>query len=196
MPVLEPPDPPLTDGVVLLRPWREADIPRLTALSRDPEIYRFTRVPVDNTLARVRQYYIDHAPARTQGRYLALAICAVDDPSALGTIALQSLDWEHRRGEIGYWMGAPSRGRGLVTRAVGLLAGWGLERLGLARVGIMCASANVASQHVAERAGFAREGVLRGYQQLKGERQDMVVYSRLASDGPPGPAAGGIPPRR
>jgi len=41
---------------------------------------------------------------------------------------------------------------------------------------------NVASQRVAEKAGFVREGVMRAALALKGERRDVVMYSRVRED--------------
>ena len=44
--VLRHPDPPLSDGVVTLRAKARADVDALTAACQDPEIPRWTRVPV------------------------------------------------------------------------------------------------------------------------------------------------------
>jgi RimJ/RimL family protein N-acetyltransferase len=41
---------------------------------------------------------------------------------------------------------------------------------------------NDASQRVAERAGFTREGVLRSYREQKGRRYDHAVFSLLRSE--------------
>ena len=73
------------------------------------------------------------------------------------------------------------RGRGVATRALRLLSDWALspDGLGLARVQLTTDVDNPASQRVAERAGFEREGVLRAYVEHQGARRDMVVWSRL-----------------
>ncbi|WP_458691147.1 GNAT family N-acetyltransferase [Nocardia tengchongensis] len=39
-----------------------------------------------------------------------------------------------------------------------------------------------ASQRVAERCGFTREGVLRSHMQFKGERRDTVLFSLRPTD--------------
>ena len=39
-----------------------------------------------------------------------------------------------------------------------------------------------ASQRVAERCGFTREGVLRSFEERKGRRYDVVAFSLLPSD--------------
>jgi GNAT acetyltransferase-like protein len=60
-----------------------------------------------------------------------------------------------------------------------ILARWAFDDLGLAQLQITCGPDNLASQRVAERAGFVREGVLRSHLPFKGGRRDTVVFSRL-----------------
>lgn len=72
----------------------------------------------------------------------------------LGSVGLEVHERPVLHGEIGYWVSAPARGRGVATRAVRLLAGWGLERLGLSEIEIHVMAANLASQAVARKAGF------------------------------------------
>ena len=46
---------------------------------------------------------------------------------------------------------------------------------------IVVAVGNEPSQRTALRAGFAREGVLRGYLGYRGRREDVVMFGRVAS---------------
>ncbi len=58
-----------------------------------------------------------------------------------------------------------------------------MPEMGLARLELRTDPENVASQRVAERAGFTREGVLRAYNaRTDGTRADAVVYSLLPQD--------------
>ena len=80
-------------------------------------------------------------------------------------------------------MVAPSaRGRGLATAALRLVSRWALRDLGVARVQLTTHLDNAASQRAAERAGFQREGVLRSWEELRGRRVDLVMYSLVAAD--------------
>jgi RimJ/RimL family protein N-acetyltransferase len=87
-----------------------------------------------------------------------------------------------RRAAVGCWLAPHARGRGIATRAVRLLARWAFDDLGIARLQITCGPDNLASQRVAERAGFTREGVLRSHYPFKGGRRDTVVFSLLPGD--------------
>jgi RimJ/RimL family protein N-acetyltransferase len=63
-----------------------------------------------------------------------------------------------------------------------LITAWGFEVLGLDRIELLAATANPASQRVAERAGFRREAILRSYMRRRGCRDDMIVFGRLRTD--------------
>ena len=50
------------------------------------------------------------------------------------------------------------------------------------RIELWIEPSNVASLTVAERAGFTREGLLRSFMEIGGERRDMLMYSLLPGD--------------
>jgi RimJ/RimL family protein N-acetyltransferase len=170
------PEAPLTDGVIALRDWRESDIPSIVRICQDPQISRFTRVPSPYTEDDAVLFVQRHAEQE-----LGFAIVeADDDGELLGAIGLR--DDGEQRGECGYWVGAEARGRGVAARALRLLTGWGVRELGLARIQLVTHVDNPASQKVATRAGFRREGVLRAYMLLKGQRHDAVLYGLVPED--------------
>ena len=175
------PSPQLTDGDILLRAWERRDAAAVTAACQDPEIPRWTVVPYHYTQRHARDFVNDTAADRASGRELALAI--VDAESRLmGAVGLANFDWADLKGEIGYWITAEARRRGVGTRATRLLAVWGIEQLGLERVELLANPRNEASQRLAERAGFTREGTLRRYRRRHGVREDLVMFSLLAED--------------
>jgi RimJ/RimL family protein N-acetyltransferase len=102
------------------------------------------------------------------------------DGSLIGSVSLLRFAWEHRRGEVGYWLGSTGRGAGHATRAVGLICRWGFATLALERIDLLAGAGNVASQHVAQRAGFSREALLRSYLTHDEGRQDVVAFGLLA----------------
>jgi [ribosomal protein S5]-alanine N-acetyltransferase len=84
--------------------------------------------------------------------------------------------------EVGYWVKAEARGRGVATEAVRLISRWAPGQLGMARVQLGTHPENVASEKVAIKAGFKREGVLRSLRENKGVRVDLVFFSLLPAD--------------
>ena len=170
------PERPLTDGVVALRAWREEDVPAVVRICQDPEIARFTRVPSPYTEEDARGFLERH-----EEEELGFAIVDADDhDEVLGSIGLR--DAGEGRGELGYLVAAQARGRGVASRAVRLLAELAVTEAGRARVQLYTRVDNPASQRAAEKAGFRREGVLRAYMLLKGERHDAVIFGMTSED--------------
>src|SRR4051812_27341604 len=176
------PDPALTDGSVLLRPPAEADVPAIHAACQDPDIQHFTFIPVPYAIEHAREWVAGAARARAQGAALSLVIVDVDDGGLVGTIGLLRPDWDHRTVEIGYWIAPWGRRNGAASRAAALLAPWAIKTLNFARVACDVDIDNVASQRVAERAGFTRDGVLRSMLEIKGRRWTLAAYSLTAED--------------
>jgi RimJ/RimL family protein N-acetyltransferase len=178
------PTPPLADDVVLLRPWREQDVPvKLMAFS-DPVVQRFSwSRTTPYTVADARSYVVEQQEARLLGEELSFALVEPsDDDVVLGGGSLYDVNLEHGRAAVGYWLAREARGRGVATHAVRLVARWVFAGLGLARLELTCGPDNEASQRVAEGCGFVREGVLRSHISFKGGRRDTVVFSLLPNE--------------
>ena len=172
---------PLLDGPTVLRPWRDSDVRAVALACQDPEIARWTTVPENYSEADARAFLLYRHDALLAGTTAPFAIVSRSD-ELLGSIALMRMDWNQARGEAGYWLARSGRGQGHATRALELICSWGFVSLGLGRIELFAATGNRASQRVAERAGFVREGVLRAYMRGKQEQQDMVAYGLLAAE--------------
>lgn len=178
------PGEPLLDGVTALRPWRDTDVQPLARAGRDPDIARWTSVPEHYGETDARANMLQRYDAILAGAAAPFAIvAAADSRRLLGSIALMRFAWEHARAEVGYWLASDARGHGHATRAVKLICAWGFTALGLERIELLAATGNPASQRVAERAGFTREGILRSFRRGNDERQDMVMFGLLRPDG-------------
>lgn len=186
MPTLPFPDPPLVDGVVALRPWARSDVPQRFAGFSDPLCLRFSWPFVgpfteEHVLGRLDE----EEEARLRGEELNLAVVeAADLHHVLGGASVYDVDLDQACAAVGYWLASHARGRGVATRTLRLLARWAFDHLHVARLELTCAPDNIASQRVAERCGFVREGVLRSHIPFKGGRRDTVVFSLLPGELP------------
>jgi ribosomal-protein-serine acetyltransferase len=99
-----------------------------------------------------------------------------------GVIGLHHIDWANRQTSVGYWVGAPYQGMGLITKAFTVLLEYLFEELRLNRVEVACAVDNRRSRAIPERLGFQREGVLRQREWLYDRFVDHVVYGMLAAE--------------
>ena len=171
----------LASGPTVLRPWRDSDVEAITAACQDPEIARWTRIPQNYTESDARAFLLYRFDALVAGVTAPFAIVSTDD-RLLGSVSILRLAWTQLRGEVGYWLAADARGQGHATRAVRLICAWSFESLGLERIDLYAAVGNEASQHVAQRAGFTREALLRSYMRGKDGELDMVAFGLLAEE--------------
>ncbi len=172
----------LSDGSLLLRPWRREDVPRVTAICQDPEISRWTRVPSPYTEEHARTWIEQTIRDWDDRRHGAFAVTERESGLVVGAIGLRLHEDYALQGSIGYWVAKDARGRGIATSALKLISSWALRELGLPRVQLVTDPENRPSQVVAERAGFHREGLLRSYIELQEGRRDCVMYSLLADE--------------
>jgi RimJ/RimL family protein N-acetyltransferase len=167
------------EGVVL-RPWRLEDVPAVTAACQDPEVARWLAfVPQPYTEGDAR-FYIRDCLAAGEGR-TPFAITDAESGEVIGSIDMRINRMD--TGHVGYWLAAEARGRGLTTAALVALSRWGFKELGLGRIELVTDPDNIASQRVAEKAGFTREGVLRSILVNRdGTRRDGVMFSLLPGE--------------
>lgn len=169
----------IDDGVVRLRLHADADLERVAAASRDPEVLRWTRVPEDNTAAAMREWISEW---RGREEELHLIVVGAEDDELLGAIGLLRHEPLERRCEIGYWLAASARGRGFASRAVCLLGEWAFAELGIERIGIAVEPENASSMAVPRRCGYEYEGILRSWFEIKGRRRDVAMFSLLRGE--------------
>jgi ribosomal-protein-alanine N-acetyltransferase len=177
------PEPPLEDGVVRVRGWRPSDLWVRVEAWRDPSLMRFMLqpAPAEPSVEEAAAWLDVRERRRRQGEALFLVVAEVADDRACGSVWLWNVDAANRRGEVGYWLLRAARGRGLATRAVRLVCAYAFDRLGLERLELLTLPGNAASERVAERAGFRREGLLREYRRSSSGRVDVTAFSLLAT---------------
>lgn len=166
-------------GTLRLRAPVNADLDGLVVSSRDAGSVEFTHLPEnysreDATLFLRSMQYNPEA-----------MLWIVDDPTAPGhfggTLEVRLIDRAGAVVELGYTTAPHLRGRGLMTAVVRLITEF-LFDYGVHRVQIRANPANVASCSVALSAGYRREGTLRDAEILRGEWNDLDMFSRLVGD--------------
>ena len=180
---IQPPSPPLTDGVVSLRPFRADDAPTVFAACQDPDIQRWIPlIPVPYTEADARRFILMTLQAWHDGSGYEFAIADAATDRYIGSIGLH-VGPNPRRHAIGYLVAPEARRRGVALRAVRLVVKWGFEHLAIERLALWTLPGNVASQAVAEKAGFRREGLIRNWEADRDEHPvDAVMYSMTPED--------------
>lgn len=170
--------PVLTGTLVRLRAWRADDAPAIHAACQDPDIQRWTTVPVPYGPADAEDFLARRVPeARARGG-AAFAVEDLADRSLAGSFTLLHL--AQGVGEIGYWVAPGARRRGLGADALATLASWAFAHAGAHRLELLIEPGNHASRALAARAGFVAEGLLRDRLLVRGERRDALLHALLA----------------
>ena len=157
-----------------MRGWVPEDAPALTAACQDPAIARYTRVPSPYALSDAESFIgLACAP-----QWVNLAVVDAQTGELLGAVGLHDVDRERGIAQMGYWVAAHARGRGVASRAARLAGDWALGPLGLSRIGLHAEVGNAASQRVAQRAGFRAVPGPPQPMELKGVQRRVVRFER------------------
>jgi RimJ/RimL family protein N-acetyltransferase len=183
VPSIQFPDPPLTDGAIAVRGLIPDDAEEFSRIARDPSIahdaYHDMIEMSDPDAVRA---YIERGVSRArEGSQVLLA--ATDAAGGLvGQTMLFGFDHPNASAELGFWVAPDARGRGIAVAEVRLTCSWAFDELKLERIWAMTTPQNVAAQAAMERAGFTREGTLRGFERTEDGRWDLVSFGLLATD--------------
>lgn len=165
--------PTLTAPGVVLRPLEVADADALYAAHSDPETHHFWGSPAHTSLEETRAYTAETI-AIPNSQCWAIT---ENGGEALGRVALFKL--REGVGEFGIIMRREATGRGLASKAVQLVEDYAFNTLGMHRLTADIDPDNNASMSLFLRAGFQREGVLRGNWKTHLGIRDSVIMGKV-----------------
>lgn len=142
-----------TDRLILRR-WEESDAEDLYRYASDPDVGPIAGWPPHQNIDESRnviKYVFNGAEV--------YAICLKQDGKAIGTIELKlngHTDMTNRDDEceMGYWLGKPFWGRGIMPEAVKEMLRHAFEDIGMQKVWIGYYEGNTKSRRVQEKCGF------------------------------------------
>jgi RimJ/RimL family protein N-acetyltransferase len=167
---------------ITLRLPEPRDADGLISACGDPESIRWTTIQPGYDRERALGFINEYAPGwwqRGQGGCWVLADAA---DRYTGQIDLRVSPADPAVADVGFLTAPHARGRGYMTAALRTVAEYGLRELGLSRVEWKAHVGNLASRKVAERAGFAYEGIMRNGCAHGGERIDAWVAALVPGD--------------
>jgi RimJ/RimL family protein N-acetyltransferase len=176
----------LSEGAVTLRPWRLDDAPPLVRRINDPAVAAFLDlIPQPYGHADAVAYLTGCEEGWRTGASSNFAVCVEGLDGPAGSVGIRWSEIDEGVAEIGYWVAAEARGRGVATMATRLAAEWafGAEPR-LERLQLRADVENEPSNRVAAKAGFTREGVLRSARRnvRLDRRVDFAIWSLLRSE--------------
>ena len=155
-------------------------------MMRDPQVVIWNPAPNIVDVASAQAWLARNADW-TPGDHATFSVLD-PDRRYVGVVSLHHVDRYQATGDIGYRVAPWARGRGVATAAVRAVTDWAFADLSLVRIQIFHGVGNPGSCRVAEKAGYALEGVLRSATLYgDGRRHDDHLHARLAGDPVPRP---------
>lgn len=199
-PQLPPPSIPIPPPIIttprfIIRPFHPSDAPPMATLYNNPKISRYMRntFPFPYTPADA-EFWINlvtgpNSPHIAFGIFVPVTPSPSSDETTYtlaGSIGLQRMsDVEVRTMNLGYVLGEPYWGQGIMTEATVAFSRWALESMPeeeLTRLDGAVFEGNTASMMVLTKAGFKFEGVRRKAVWKNGEALDQYNYGLLRGD--------------
>ncbi len=139
---------------LILRPWSENDAESLYSYAKDPRIGPIAGWNVHTSVEDSRGIIKNVLSA--EGTF---AVCLKEDNIAIGSIGLMvgkgsNLNLPENEAELGYWIGVPFWGRGLIPEACECLISYAFDTLGMERLWCGYFDGNEKSKRVQEKCGF------------------------------------------
>lgn len=139
---------------LILRPWESSDADNLYKYARDPDVGPIAGWPPHQSLEESRDVIKNVFSGKE-----AYAICLKSDGKAIGAIELKlngHTDMTERDDEceLGYWLGKPFWGQGIVPEAVKEILRHAFEDIAMTKVWVGYYEGNIKSKRVQEKAGF------------------------------------------
>lgn len=139
---------------LILRPWNEDDAPALFKYASDENVADPAGWPAHKSVEESKNVIKDVFSAKN-----TFAVCLRESGEPIGCIGLMtgeaaSIELGADEAEIGYWLGAPFWGRGLMTEAANAIIDYGFEMLGLKCIKCGYFDGNARSYGVQKKCGF------------------------------------------
>jgi RimJ/RimL family protein N-acetyltransferase len=171
--------PPVTlnTETFVLRPLTPEDAGQAQLLLSDPDVLQWMPGPAELDLQTVREWCLRSSDWSEE----TYVVWAVTDPTGVvGTAVLVRIDSTQCTAWVGYRTAPWARRRGVASQSTEAVSRFAFDSLGLERLELYHAVANVGSCGVAHRAGYRLEGLLRaGYRDDTGRRWDTHLHARL-----------------
>ncbi len=156
------------------------DVEVVQAASHDDYIPLVTSVPSPCNAAAAEAFIRRQWERLPSGAGYSFALAESATDRAVGQLGVWLDDYaRHQRVTMGYWVAPAERGRGAATKALLVATAWAFRELRAVRCQLHVEPWNIQSWRAAERAGYAREGLLRSWQEVGGTWRDMYCYATV-----------------
>lgn len=161
-----------------IRPWRLQDAPSLARHANNRRIWINLRDGFPHPYTQ--DHAVSYIEMATGNKPETLFAICIDDEAVGGIGFTIKSDVERLSAELGYWLGEPFWGKGIVTEAVSATTRYAMQQFGLVRIYATPFRTNPASARVLEKAGYTLEGRMRKAVFKDGKIIDKLLYAFVA----------------
>ena len=173
---------PLIGARVVVRPVETRDLPDLLVVNGNEEVTRYLPYATWSSMADARAWLALAQAAQATGNTLQWVVVEKSTQTVMGACLLFQYDAASARAELGYVLGRPWWGRGLMQDALTAVLDCAFSRLHLRRIEAEVDPRNVASGRLLKTLGFTSEGILRERSITKGRACDVESFGLLQRD--------------
>lgn len=170
----------LEGASIRLRPWRDDDLPILTALRNDVALQAQLLARARGSRPEQVREWLQAWTEQTD-RFLFI-IAERQDDQARGFIQVSHLDLLNGLADLGIGLHNQYRGRGLGGQAIALLSGYLRNHWRLRKLSLRVRADNAGALKCYEKAGFRQCGLLRKHVFIEGRWQDVVLMECFLSE--------------
>jgi ribosomal-protein-serine acetyltransferase len=170
----------LTDGLIVLRPYRASDAEKVYEAVREslPELLPWMPWAYPEYSIKDTRAWIDSSSKKwTKGNEYNFAILDARDSAFLGGCGLNKVDDREGFANLGYWVRSTRTRHGIALAAAQLLARFGFEELNLRHIEVGAATDNKLSQRVAEKLGAKRVGIRKDALKIRDKVYSCAVFA-------------------
>ncbi len=162
--------------MIKIRPIKYSDAERLFEILNNDNFLYFGVRP--KSIEEELNYIKEMIEKSEKGVQYAFVILL--DDLVVGGIGLKINQQRQHIAEIGYFVDESYHSKGIATKAVKLIEEFGIKK-GIKRFEIIMELQNKASERVAIKSGYEKEGVLRKviHNKRAGEYRDAYIYSKI-----------------
>ncbi|RAS81080.1 GNAT family N-acetyltransferase [Priestia endophytica] len=165
-----------------LRPMLLGDASSLFNVWSDEETTKYMDIEPLTSLQQAEEMISFFIVLTQRGKGHHFTLVTEESKDIIGTCGFHEWNHDHHRAEIGYELSRDYWGHGYMKEALHILLHTGLHQYGLKRIEAKIDPHNHRSRYLLESLGFQKEGVLRSYEELKGRRVDLELYSLLKEE--------------
>ncbi len=167
---------------LLVRLVAETDLPALLEVNSSEEVTALLPYATWTSMADAEAWFLRMKGIQATGLALQFVVTDKGTNRVIGTCLLFRFEEGSARAELGYVLGRPYWGRGLMREALEALVGSAFGAMGLRRLEAEVDTRNHPSSRLLQRLGFTREGLLRQRWVVKGDAKDVEMYGLLSGE--------------